>query len=88
MAVAIALPDLNLGHWSAQVNVNRKPELTVFTIKVAIMESVLYMTLARYMAYNSQSLPRKPGPLAVERPTNRCSDHDIPKNDGTHRERW
>ena len=52
----------------------------VFTIKVVIMESVLYMTLARYMAYKSQSLPREPSPPAVERPTNRCGDHDVPQN--------
>ena len=58
----------------------------VFTIKVVIMESVLYMTLARYTAYKSQSLPREPGPLAVERPTNRCGDHDVPKNICAHRE--
>ena len=52
----------------------------VFTIKVVIMESVLYMTLVRYMAYKSQSLPREPSPPAVERPTNRCGDHDVPQN--------
>ena len=36
--------------------------------------------------YKSQSLPREPGPLAVERPTNRCSDHNVPQNVCAQRE--
>ena len=52
----------------------------VFIIKVVMMESVLYMTSARYMAYKSQSLPRESGPFAIEGQTNRCCDHDVRQN--------